>query len=79
MVGEDEGVGDDNIFPSASSKDDGLGNVVRSKRLTAAVRDIALAESMVQDSCEDQACVETYAYTASALALSPLNLTRENS
>lgn len=37
MVGEDQGVGDNHVFPSSGSEDDYFCNVFRSKRLAAAV------------------------------------------
>lgn len=36
VVGEDEGVGNHNVFATGSRKDNDLGNIIGGKRLTSA-------------------------------------------
>ena len=38
MVGEDEGVGDNHVFPTGGREDDNLGNVVGGEGLTSTER-----------------------------------------
>jgi hypothetical protein len=40
VVGEDEGVGDNHVFPTGGSEDDNLGNIVGSEGLTSPGRTV---------------------------------------
>lgn len=75
MAGIDECIGDDHVLATGSGEDDDLGNVVWGQGVAASGKVVSGFTGWWAGEIESS----TYAYTASALALSPLNLKREKS
>lgn len=66
MVGEDEGVGDNNILWASSCEHDDLGDVIGGERSASTERELVSVLAMRLSHWGS-----THAYTASALDLSP--------
>ena len=75
MLREDESIGYHHIFSAPGCKNDYFRNVIRGKGFTATV-DLPVN---IPKSAQQRNTCGPYAYTASALALSPPNRTIENS